>query len=117
MYNKTDFLQQVSDHNDESFMLELDKVHKFLYERFDGNARCMAEVGCVEKTVSAEELDALKIFYQKLEGANWRFKHNWLEGDPCTNQWYGVGCNTEGQVISLHFFENHMIGEFDDSIS
>jgi hypothetical protein len=28
------------------------------------------------------------------------------------NQWYGIGCNVEGEIISIHFFENHLVGEF-----
>lgn len=36
-------------------------------------------------------------------------------GDPCTNYWYGVICNKAGNVISLHFFENHIEGVFDST--
>lgn len=96
------------------FMLEHDKIHAFLYTEYVGWARCMAEVGCVEKHTSTLEKCALVSFYDTLNGDNWRFNDNWLVGDPCVNQWYGVGCNTEGNIISLHFFENHMVGAFPD---
>ena len=49
-----------------------------------------------------------------MNGDEWRFNDNWLYGDPCVNQWFGVGCNTEGNIISLHFFENHLIGAFPE---
>ena len=92
-------------------MLEYDRVHSFLYTEYVGLARCMAEVGCVERHVSETELAALVAFYKAFNGDNWRFYDNWLVGDPCVNQWYGIGCNTEGNVISIHFFENHLVGE------
>ena len=59
---------------------------------------------------SAGELGALKDFYLSMNGDFWRNNQNWNVGDPCTNQWYGVTCNTKGNIIVLHFFENHMEG-------
>ena len=61
-------------------------------------------------TTSAER-KALEAFYADFKGISWRFNYNWLEGDPCLNHWYGVYCNNIAQVISLHFFENHLVGE------
>lgn len=29
--------------------------------------------------------------------------------------WYGVICNKDGNIISLHFFENHLQGIFDET--
>jgi hypothetical protein len=49
-------------------------------------------------------------FYDMLDGTRWRNNDNWLTGDPCLNHWHGVGCNTAGNIISLHFFENHLVG-------
>ena len=37
------------------------------------------------------ETEALEEFYTKTEGDGWTNRDNWLEGDPCLNQWYGVG--------------------------
>lgn len=37
-------------------------------------------------------------------------------GDPCRNNWYGVTCNTKGNVISLHLFENALDGLLPDSL-
>ena len=75
----------------------------------------MAEVGCVEREASTEEREALVDFYTSFNGDEWRFHDNWNEGDPCTNQWFGIGCNTEGNVISIHFFENHLNGTFPNN--
>ena len=78
-------LQQASDLRDEQFLLEYDRVHSFLYSEYVGWARCMAEVGCVEREVTELELIALESFYEDFAGDLWRFNDNWLVGDPCTN--------------------------------
>ena len=98
------------------FMIEQDTIHSFLFTGYVGWARCMAEVGCVEKHTSSKEKEALEAFYDTTNGAEWRFYDNWNSGDPCVNQWYGVGCNTEGNIISLHFFENHLVGLLPDEL-
>ena len=64
-----------------------------------------------------QEQEALINFYNDFNGPNWRIADNWLDGDPCINQWYGVQCNVKGEVIALHFFENHLIGSFHQSIA
>lgn len=66
-------------------MLEHDKVHSFLFTEYVGWARCMAEVGCVERHTSTSEKCALFSLYDALGGDYWRFNYNWLVGDPCVN--------------------------------
>ena len=37
-------------------------------------------------------INALSALYQSTNGANWNDKTNWMNGDPCTNQWkFGKG--------------------------
>jgi hypothetical protein len=43
--------------------------------------------------VDASEREALVDFYNACGGRWWVHQHNWLKGDPCMQQWYGVGCN------------------------
>mmetsp|Transcript_25981 Transcript_25981/g.29995 ORF Transcript_25981/g.29995 Transcript_25981/m.29995 type:complete len:154 (+) Transcript_25981:927-1388(+) len=71
---------------------------------------------CGAATSSAEK-QALVDFYTATDGPNWRYKTNWLTGDPCINLWYGIMCNKYGQVISIHIFENRLTGTIPDSIS
>jgi hypothetical protein len=61
------------------------------------------------------EREALVDFYNSTQGDWWRISTNWLVGDPCQNHWYGVTCNTRGQVIVLHLFENAIDGLMPDS--
>ena len=44
---------------------------------------------------------ALRDFYFSTKGNNWLDNTNWLDGDPCKQQWYGVKCNVNGDVTSL----------------
>ena len=47
---------------------------------------------CEDPSVSAFEREALVAFYNSTDGANWEYNDNWLAGDPCQNNWYGVSC-------------------------
>ena len=106
-----------SDPLDEKYFINFEKIHAFYYTNYDDWAMCTMETGCNERTASAAERNALVDFYNGFNGDNWRFHDNWLVGDPCLNQWYGVQCNVKGQVIVLHFFENHLVGAFGESFS
>ena len=52
------------------------------------------------------QIDALTDFYTSTNGPSWFNNTNWLEGDPCSNQWFGVTCNNFNNVSSVtHLFE------------
>eukprot|EP00347_Sterkiella_histriomuscorum_P002582 403367589 len=86
-----------------------------MFNKYADLASC-DQSGCADKTSDLEK-DALVKFYQSLNGIFWRYNENWLDNDPCQNLWYGVICNRKGQIISLHFFENHLVGLFDESFA
>ena len=46
-----------------------------------------------EYHVSETERRALLELYQRTNGLFWNNHSNWLIGDPCENQWYGIGCD------------------------
>ena len=49
-------------------------------------------------TVNAlNDYEALSALYASIGDT---FRNNWLQGDPCTNSWYGVSCR-KGAVSSL----------------
>jgi hypothetical protein len=50
--------------------------------------------GCTLDYVSSRE--ALVALYNATDGANWTNNSNWLSGDPCDNDWFGVGCGNQG---------------------
>ena len=43
------------------------------------------------------ERKALVELYEATNGENWEFNSNWLIGDPCENQWYGIECGKDDQ--------------------
>ena len=47
------------------------------------------------------QIDALTDLYTSTNGPSWNNQTNWLEGDPCSNQWYGVTCNYASSVTQL----------------
>ena len=100
---------------DKSYFIDFKKTHSFHYTKYDDWARCTAEIGCVEKMASVKETNALIDFYDEFGGPSWKINDNWKVGDPCLNYWYGVQCNVKGEVIVLHFFENHLEGGFPES--
>ena len=108
--NENGELAMTSDYRDQQYLLTHERVNSFLYTEYVGWARCMAEVGCVEKNTSEAERAALVSFYEAFRGVHWRFSDNWLVDDPCVNHWYGIDCNTEGNIIVIHLFENHLNG-------
>ena len=54
----------------------------------------------VNAAVSASEKTALTDLYAATGGASWTTKTNWGTGDPCTNSWYGITCNTGSTAVS-----------------
>ena len=54
--------------------------------------------------ISCNTAQALTDLYDATGGNSWTIKTNWLNGDPCAEQWHGVNCSIEnaaGVVISL----------------
>ena len=62
------------------------------------------------RETSNQELESLKLFYKQTNGPFWLNNFNWLEGDPCLNNWFGIKCNLRGNVISIIFNENYLNG-------
>ena len=52
------------------------------------------------------QIDALTDLYTSTNGLYWTVKLNWLEGDPCSNHWYGVTCNNVSSVSQLFVLFN-----------
>ena len=67
---------------------------KELYENFYEWSTCDM-YGCTMNTTDNER-QALMDFFEATQGSWWRINENWGFGDPCTNQWYGITCNTYG---------------------
>ncbi len=48
--------------------------------------------------VPSAERSTLVDLYSSTNGPSWSAKGNWMSGDPCSNRWDGVGCDTDGDV-------------------
>jgi YVTN family beta-propeller protein len=58
-----------------------------------------------------EQRLALVAFYESTNGANWNDNSNWLVGDPCENDWYGLSCDVFGSTITgIDLVNNHLSG-------
>ena len=56
------------------------------------------------------QASALMSIYNVLNGDNWTANTNWGMGCPCENPWFGVTCNSEGEVVELNLSENGLSG-------
>ncbi|MEZ5470980.1 MAG: hypothetical protein R3E90_04310 [Marinicella sp.] len=67
--------------------------------------------------VPATQKQALIDFYNSTGGVNWFDDSNWLTGDPCLEQWYGVGCDNSDNITKLLMPNNRLLGEVPVSIT
>ena len=63
---------------------------------------------CSTRTPQSQ-IDALTDLYNSTNGPSWTTQTNWLEGDPCSNQWFGVTCNNRSSVFEMFVFIYHPI--------
>ncbi len=56
--------------------------------------------GRAEITVVNPDRAALVALYEATDGPNWKDNENWLSDRPL-DEWYGVGVDTSGRVVSL----------------
>lgn len=106
-------LYELTDPHDLRHLIALEQSAEH-FEAFNDWARCDHLLGCGDLVsgTSAAEKQALLDFYVSTQGTWWQLQHNWNVGDPCLDLWYGVQCDAQHRVISLHFFENHLNGVF-----
>ena len=55
------------------------------------------------KELPADDRAVLVAFYNATDGANWRFKTNWLSDKPL-REWYGVSTDANGRVTRLEIY-------------
>jgi hypothetical protein len=67
--------------------------------------------------VPAGERQALVDLYHSTHGQLWNDQtNNWLQGDPCDNQWTGVSCS-EGHISKLELNDAGLSGQLPASLS
>ena len=68
--------------------------------------------------ISAIQKDALVALYNTTGGSTWQSNENWLSGDPCTNNWKGISCNSdETSVTKVLLYDNNLSGEIPSELS
>ena len=75
--------------------------------------------GCgysVPTTSSAVDTQALRDLYMSTNGVGWIRSTNWNNGDPCSNNWFGVICDTSLSVLGLDLTGNNVVGPMSISI-
>jgi hypothetical protein len=50
-------------------------------------------------TVPLNQTEALMQFYHATNGQQWNNNTNWLRGDPCADDWFGVTCVHDRTVV------------------
>eukprot|EP00276_Gloeochaete_wittrockiana_P014149 CAMPEP_0184332784 /NCGR_PEP_ID=MMETSP1089-20130417/1926_1 /TAXON_ID=38269 ORGANISM="Gloeochaete wittrockiana, Strain SAG46.84" /NCGR_SAMPLE_ID=MMETSP1089 /ASSEMBLY_ACC=CAM_ASM_000445 /LENGTH=628 /DNA_ID=CAMNT_0026656321 /DNA_START=70 /DNA_END=1956 /DNA_ORIENTATION=+ len=66
--------------------------------------------------VPSSQVSALKDLYAYLGGDKWTNNNNWNSGDPCSNHWFGVSCNSSN-VVGLYLGLNNLAGSMPSSIN
>lgn len=67
--------------------------------------------GLAAQDIPTAERQALVDLYNSTGGESWVINDNWLVGDPCANNWYGVDCNlSKTNVIGLYLQLIHLTG-------
>jgi Leucine-rich repeat (LRR) protein len=56
------------------------------------------------------QVEALVALYNQTNGDSWTANTNWLAGDPCANNWFGVICGSNSNVQRLSLYSNNLVG-------
>jgi Leucine-rich repeat (LRR) protein len=61
--------------------------------------------------IPLRQKQALQVFYTEMNGDNWKNNARWNTGDPCTNEWFGITCDTDNTYVKqMVFIENNLTG-------
>ena len=74
-------------------------------------------VPCATAHLCTTTAQALMSLFRETRGFEWKSKANWGSGLPCNQTWFGVSCDSSGNVISLSLPRNHLVGVIPSSLS
>ena len=58
----------------------------------------------------------LMAIFGSLGGVNWRRNDNWGQGDPCFQNWYGLICDCDANVIGIQLVDNGLVGTIPNEL-
>lgn len=61
------------------------------------------------KSCQTNEKSSLLLLHSQTRGTTWKNKWD-LTTDPCRDEWYGIRCNEDGNVIRIHLYNNQLLG-------
>lgn len=70
----------------------------------------LAVIATVFAQCVISERDALLNIYTATGGATWTTNTNWGVGAFCANNWFGIVCNKDGNVIGIELTKNNLVG-------
>ena len=70
--------------------------------------------GVAQSAIPQNQRDALVTLYENTQGEQWTANLNWLNGDPCENQWFGLICSN-GKLVEVRLGDNNLSGEIPPS--
>ena len=74
-----------------------------------GAAFDLTGIGLLQASLETDR-EALVALYNAADGPNWSNNTNWLSDEP-SGEWYGVGTDRSGRVLSLYLHDNQLSGE------
>ena len=105
-------------------MLHFDKVtaewHQQLRKETDANVHQLQMLASPPhrhySTTNPGDKEAMIALYTSTNGDYWNNNTNWMKGDPCDNQWYGLYC-INGRVLQINIVFNNMSGPLPDKLA
>jgi len=70
----------------------------------------------VSLCVTEREMNAITALYDATNGPNWYRAWNWFEGNPCTNNWWGIKCDGDGNINQIILPSNNLQGTIPPQI-
>lgn len=66
--------------------------------------------------LDSKQREILTEFYSSTNGPNWANGKGWLDNEVAVCNWFGIKCNTGGEVTSIELEDNYLVGTCASSI-
>jgi len=76
----------------------------------------ICSLNCALAAVPSNEKDALVTLYNSTNGPSWDINTNWLSGDPCADNWFGVTCDANSHITEIELIDNNLVATIPSEI-